>query len=89
MTPFFNIKDHNLFLISDAEQEAQNIIEECIADYDACGYSPVYVSPNSLELGTLVVSELDDNKRLTFARLQVQGTGTRIEVCLSSSVINI
>lgn len=65
--------------ISDAEQEARNIIEECAADYDACGYSPVYISPNSVELGTLVVSEIDDEKRLTFARLQVQGTGTRIE----------
>ncbi|XP_027836907.2 LOW QUALITY PROTEIN: cactin [Aphis gossypii] len=65
--------------ISDAEQEARNIIEECAADYEACGYSPVYISPNSVELGTLVVSEIDDEKRLTFARLQVQGTGTRIE----------
>lgn len=70
----------NLFFISDAEQEARNIIEECAADYEASGYSPVYVSPNSLEPGTLVVSELDDNKRLKFARLQVQGTGTRVEV---------
>lgn len=88
MNSFFNINHHNLFLTSDAEQEARNIIEECITDYETCGYSPVYVSPNSLELGTLVVSELDDNKRLTFARLQVQGTGTRIEVSLSSHVIN-
>lgn len=67
-------------ITSDAEQEARNIIEECTADYEACGYSPTYISPNSLEPGTLVVSEIDDNKRLTFARLQVQGTGTRIEV---------
>jgi len=81
---FFNY----LFIISDAEQEARNIIEQCTADYEACGYSPVYTSPNSLELGTLVVSELDDTKRLTFARLQVQGTGTRIEVSLLH-VINI
>lgn len=74
---------HYLLLVSsDAEQEARNIIEECSADYEVCGYSPVYISPNSIELGTLVVSEEDDNKRLTFARLQVQGTGTRIEVCL-------
>lgn len=74
---FFLIK---LFIISDAEQEARNIIEQCAADYEACGYSPTYISPNSLEPGTLVVSELDDDKRLTFARVQVQGTGTRIEV---------
>jgi len=64
---------------SDAEQEARNIIEQCAADYEACGYSPAYICPDSLEPGTLVVSELDDDKRLTFARLQVQGTGTRIE----------
>lgn len=77
---------YNLFLISDAEQESRNIIEECAADYEACGYSPVYISPNSVELGTLVVSEIDDEKRLTFARLQVQGTGTRIEVSLSHTI---
>lgn len=70
----------NLFVFSDAEQEARNSIEECAADYETCGYSPTYISPNSLELGTLVVSELDDDKRLKFARLQVQGTGTRVEV---------
>lgn len=77
-----------LLFTSDAEQEARNIIEECAADYEACGYSPAYISPNSLELGTLIVTELDDNKRLTFARLQVQGTGTRIEVSISH-IINI
>lgn len=77
-----------MLIFSDAEQEARNIIEECAADYEACGYSPTYISPNSIELGTLVVSEQDDNKRLVFARLQVQGTGTRIEVSLLL-VINI
>lgn len=69
-----------VLIFSDAEQEARNIIEECAADYEACRYSPQYMSSDSLELGTLVVSELDDNKRLKFARLQVQGTGTRVEV---------
>lgn len=78
----------HFYIFSDAEQETRNIIEECAADYEACGYSPVYVSANSLEPGTLIVSEVDDNKRLTFARLQVQGTGTRVEVHLLQ-VINI
>lgn len=83
----YNFKNIYYFTFSDAEQEARNIIEECVADYDACGYSPVYMSVSSLEPGTLVVTEADDNKRLTFARLQVQGTGTRIEVSLF--IVNI
>lgn len=56
------------------------MLNECFSAYEAGGYSPKLLSPDELEPGTIVVSEEDDNKRLEFARMQVLGTGKKVEV---------
>ncbi|KAK7580577.1 hypothetical protein V9T40_001206 [Parthenolecanium corni] len=48
-------------------------------DYNSALYSPQYVSVDSLEPGTIIVSEEDDLNRLKFTRLQVQSSGSRVE----------
>lgn len=62
------------------DEAANEMLTECFQDYERGGYSPVFLTPNQLEPGTIVVTEEDDLKRLDFARLQVLGTGSKIEV---------
>jgi len=56
------------------------MLSESFADYESGGYSPQYLSQSQLDPGTLVTNEEDDLQRLVFARMQVQGTGSRVEV---------
>ncbi|KAG8234025.1 hypothetical protein J437_LFUL013193, partial [Ladona fulva] len=62
-----------------ANQVANAMLSESFADFESGGYSPVYLSQYQLEPGTLIVSEEDDLQRLAFTRVQVQGTGSRVE----------
>ena len=59
---------------------ATAMLSESFADYESGGYSPQYLSQSQLDPGTLVTNEEDDLQRLVFARMQVQGTGSRVEV---------
>ncbi|KAI5744867.1 hypothetical protein M8J76_006009 [Diaphorina citri] len=59
--------------------EATILLEESFAQYESGGYSPEYLPMSRLEPGTLVYSEEDDNQRLVYARMQVQGTGSKVE----------
>lgn len=56
----------------DEEQVANTMLSESFADYDSGQYSPQYLNLSDLEPGTLITAEEDDEKRLAFARLQVQ-----------------
>jgi hypothetical protein len=56
------------------------MLSESFADYELGGYSPQYLSQSQLDPGTFVMNEEDDMQRLVFARMQVQGTGSRVEV---------
>lgn len=56
------------------------MLNECFKAYEAGGYSPVFLGIEDIEPGTIVVAEEDDSKRLEFARLQVQGSGKKVEV---------
>lgn len=62
------------------EAEEQEVVDIC-EEYNSVLYSPQYVSVDSLEPGTIIASEEDDLSRLKFARLQVQNSGSRVEVC--------
>ncbi|XP_049784858.1 cactin [Schistocerca cancellata] len=62
-----------------SEQAACAMLSESFADYESGGYSPQYLNQSQLDPGTLVTTEEDDLQRLMFARMQVQGTGSRIE----------
>ncbi|XKL67538.1 hypothetical protein PGB90_003029 [Kerria lacca] len=62
-----------------SQEETPDIYEE----YNSALYSPEYVSVDSLEPGTIIVSEEDDLSRLKFARLQVQSSGSRVESVFS------
>lgn len=73
----------------DAEDAANDMLNEYFAAYEAGGYSPKLLSPNELEPGTIVVTEEDDLKRLEFARLQVVGTGKKVEVSMSKKLQKI
>lgn len=59
---------------------ADAMLSESFADYESGGYSPQYLSQSQLDPGTLVMNEEDDLQRLMFARMQVLGTGSRVEV---------
>jgi len=59
---------------------ANAMLSESFADYESGGYSPQYLGQSQLDPGTLVTNEEDDLQRLVFARMQVQGTGSRVEV---------
>ena len=59
---------------------AKAMLSESFADYESGGYSPQYLGQSQLDPGTLVTNEEDDLQRLVFARMQVQGTGSRVEV---------
>lgn len=52
-------------------------------EYNSALYSPQYVSQDSLEPGTIIVTEEDDLNRLKFTREQVQNSGSRVEVRIS------
>jgi hypothetical protein len=56
------------------------MLSESYADYESGGYSPQYLGQSQLDPGTFVTNEEDDLQRLVFARMQVQGTGSRVEV---------
>lgn len=64
------------------------MLNEYFKAYEAGGYSPKLLSPDEVEPGTIVVTEEDDNKRLEFARMQVLGTGRKVEVNTTSAVNN-
>ncbi|KAG5894950.1 hypothetical protein JTB14_023299 [Gonioctena quinquepunctata] len=61
------------------EDAAQDMLNEYFNAYQAGGYSPKFLIPEEIEPGTIVVTEEDDNKRLEFARMQVIGSGKKIE----------
>nr|XP_018916407.1 PREDICTED: cactin [Bemisia tabaci] len=63
----------------DEAKLAEAMINECIAEYEAGGYSPKYVSPSSLEPGTIITLVTEDLQRLEFARRRVQGLGAKVE----------
>jgi hypothetical protein len=61
-------------------EDANAMLSESFADYESGGYSPQYMNQSQLDPGTFVINEEDDLQRLEFARMQVQGTGSRVEV---------
>lgn len=63
---------------------ASAMLSESFADYESGGYSPQYLSQSQLDPGTLVTNEEDDLQRLVFARMQVQGTGSRVESVMAA-----
>lgn len=67
----------------DEDQIANAMLTESFADYDSGQYSPRYLSQSQLEPGTLVTTEEDEEKRLAFARLQVQNCGKSVKVTIS------
>lgn len=67
-----------------SEQAACAMLSESFADYESGGYSPQYLSQSQLDPGTLITTEEDDLQRLMFARMQVQGTGSRIESVITA-----
>lgn len=58
------------------EETATALLDECFAAY--C-HSPKLLTSDDVEPGTIVVTEEDDLNRLEYARLQVIGTGKKIE----------
>jgi hypothetical protein len=66
--------------VADGNEAANAMLSESYADYESGGYSPQYLSQSQLDPGTFVMNEEDDLQRLVFARMQVQGTGSRVEV---------
>lgn len=65
---------------ADRNEAANAMLSESFAEYESGGYSPQYLSQSQLDPGTLVMNEEEDLQRLMFARMQVQGTGSRVEV---------
>lgn len=76
-----------LIIFTRTEEEQEEITDHC-EDYNSSLYSPQYVSVDSLEPGTIIVSEEDDLNRLKFMRSQVQNSGSRVEVSFSFSTSN-
>lgn len=70
-------------IANDDEEAAVTMLTESFHEYESGGYSPVFLLPHQLEPGTIVVFEEDDLKRLDFSRMQVLGTGSKIEVIRS------
>lgn len=68
------------YLFRNTEDAADCLLNECFASYEAGGYSPKLLTPDSIEPGTIVVTEEDDLNRLAFARNQVVGSGKKMEV---------
>uniref|UniRef100_A0A1B6D1W8 Splicing factor Cactin n=1 Tax=Clastoptera arizonana TaxID=38151 RepID=A0A1B6D1W8_9HEMI len=66
------------------DQIANDMLTESFADYDSGQYSPLYLNPAQLEPGTLISTEEDEERRLVFARLQVQGTGSNAQAATSA-----
>lgn len=64
----------------DEDQIANAMLTESFDDYNSGQYSPQYLSSSQLEPGTIITTEEDDAKRLAFARMQVQGTGSSVQV---------
>lgn len=62
------------------EDPANDMLNECFTAYEVGCYSPKFLSPEEIEPGTIVVTEEDDMKRLEFARVQVKGSGKKVEV---------
>lgn len=71
-----------LYCFRDAEDAANDMLNEYFKAYEAGGYSPKLLRAEEVEPGTIVVTEEDDVKRLEFARLQVTGAGKKVEVCV-------
>ncbi|XP_067003818.1 splicing factor Cactin [Anabrus simplex] len=67
-----------------ADEAANAMLSESFADYESGGYSPQYLSSSQLDPGTFVTTEEDDVQRLAFARMQVQGTGNRVESVITA-----
>lgn len=65
-------------------EAADAMLSESFADYESGGYSPQYLSQSQLDPGTFVMNEDDDLQRLVFARMQVQGTGSRVESVMAA-----
>ncbi|KAJ4434462.1 hypothetical protein ANN_23024 [Periplaneta americana] len=63
---------------------ANAMLSESFADYESGGYSPQYLGQSQLDPGTFVMNEEDDLQRLVFARMQVQGTGSRVESVIAA-----
>ncbi|KAK9871348.1 hypothetical protein WA026_011614 [Henosepilachna vigintioctopunctata] len=67
----------------DAEDHVSALLNDCFKAYEMGRYSPKMLSPGDLELGTLVVDQEDDLKRLEFARRRVTDSGKRIDNVMS------
>ena len=64
---------------------SQALLKECFDAYEQGGYSPKLLTSEQVEPGTIVVNETDDLKRLEFVRIQVLGTGKKVEVSYRNS----
>ncbi|PNF41374.1 Cactin [Cryptotermes secundus] len=70
--------------VAEGNLMADAMLSESFADYESGGYSPQYLSQSQLDPGTLVMNEEDDLQRLMFARMQVLGTGSRVESVMAA-----
>lgn len=68
----------------DEDQIANAMLTESFDDYNSGQYSPQYLSSSQLEPGTIITTEEDDTKRLAFARMQVQGTGSSVQTAVAA-----
>lgn len=62
------------------EKVASDMLNECFDLYESGNYSPKLLSTDELEPGTLVITEEDDLNRLDYARVQVKGSGQKLDV---------
>ncbi|KAJ8973811.1 hypothetical protein NQ317_014514 [Molorchus minor] len=61
------------------EDTANEMLNEYFNAYQVGGYSPKLLTSEDVEPGTIVVTEEDDLKRLEYARMQVVGSGKKLE----------
>ena len=59
-------------------------INSSIAAYTSGRFSPKLIRPDSLELGTVIVDENEDQQRLAWARQRVVGAGQAVESVLTA-----
>ncbi|CAH1169514.1 unnamed protein product [Phaedon cochleariae] len=71
------------------DETAQDMLNEYFNAYQTGGYSPKFLSADKLEPGTIVVTEEDDLKRLEFARLQIVGSGKKVENVITKEEIQL
>lgn len=59
------------------------MLKESFLEYERGQYSPQYIDPSELELGTIITTEQEDEHRLMYARLQLTScSGSQVIIFL-------